>query len=367
MKRMLLLSFFISVFMFSCQTEKKETVHIVKSHSNNIRLNLDGEIYEEEVAFGEFAEGDIILLNAYNENYVFGIYTDVDSFESNIPMNSSMTINLVKDEYPPVVIKVKNGLDLEKLTFDSTTRDDKLKYIYEENQDSPYLRKLRAEYPIDSLANLGNTELDKARIIASWVHNLWEHDGQNVPEKNDALYILEEVKKGKRFRCVEYGIVTTACLNAIGLKSRTLSLRTKDAETRPTGAGHVVMEVFLNDLNKWIMIDPQYDLIVHLNNIPLNAVELQEAITQNKPLEFWTSEEGSQVIYIPWIYPYLYYFTFPFDNRENISSDERLLINGKSNIMLVPIGAKEPKVFQKLYPIDYCIYTHSINDFYREP
>ncbi|MDR2026793.1 MAG: transglutaminase-like domain-containing protein, partial [Prevotellaceae bacterium] len=208
-------------------------------------------------------------------------------------------------------------LQYETLQFDASGRNNEIQFKYNEDANTLYLQKLRAEYPVDSLAALGSSKLEKARIIASWVHGLWEHDGWNEPEKRDALYILDEVKKGRRFRCVEYGIVTTACLNAVGLKSRTLALKTKDVETKSSGAGHVVMEVFINDLDKWVMIDTQFDMITLSGGIPLNAVELQQAITERKDIEMLTTEDEAKVTYISWIYPYLYYFSFPFDNREN--------------------------------------------------
>ena len=230
------------------------------------------------------------------------------------------------------------------------------------------MERLKKEYPIDSVAAKGKTDLEKVQSISSWVHKLWKHDGYNAPEKNDALYILEEVKKGQQFRCVEYGIVTTACLNAIGLPSRTLALKRKDVETTPSGAGHVVMEVFLNDFNKWVMVDPQWDAIFCLNYIPLNAVELQKAITEKKDIQILSDDkELNPNQYIAWIYPYLYYFSHKFDNRENIPKEDKIKINGKSDIMLVPIGATNPTIFQRKFPIDYCIYTHSLIDFYSKP
>jgi hypothetical protein len=35
--------------------------------------------------------------------------------------------------------------------------------------------------------------------------------------------------------------------------------------------------------------------------------------------------------------------------------------------MLVPLGAKNPTVFQIKYPLDYLIYTNSLKDFYQIP
>lgn len=197
------------------------------------------------------------------------------------------------------------------------------------------------------------------------MHDQWRHSGNNVPKKHDAITILEEAQTGKSFRFVEYSIVTTACLNAIGLKSRVLALKTKDVETRKSGAGHVVSEVFLTNLNKWVMIDGQWDAMPVLNNIPLNAVEFQRAIAEKyQQLELRTSSGVSKRFYIDWIYQYLYYFDIMFDNRQGTDIDI-LKINGKRKLMLVPLNAKKPIVFQIKHKIDSCVYTHSLNDFYR--
>lgn len=197
-----------------------------------------------------------------------------------------------------------------------------MKFWYEQNNNNEYLNLLRSKYPIDSLIKDTKTDTEKTLKILHWVHNQWQHNGNNEPRKRDAISILEEVKEGKNFRCVEYSIVATACLNAVGLKARTLGLQTKDVETRQYGAGHVVVEVFLNDLKKWVLIDGQWDAMPVLNGIPLNAVEFQKAIAKNfKELEIKTSSDLSKNHYIDWIYPYLYYFVIPFDNREGTNND----------------------------------------------
>lgn len=106
------------------------------------------------------------------------------------------------------------------------------------------------------------------------MNGLWEYNGENEPIQFDPLYILEQVSKGKQFRCVEYAVVLNGCLNALGLRSRILSLKMHDCETREYGAGHVVVEVFITELDKWIMADPQFNVVPYKNNEPLNAVEL---------------------------------------------------------------------------------------------
>jgi len=140
--------------------------------------------------------------------------------------------------------------------------------LYEQNKNNDYLNLLRSKYFIDSLVIDTKTDTEKALKILHWVHNQWEHNGNNEPKKSDEISILEEVKDGKKFRCVEYGIVATASLNAMGLKSRTLRLKTKNVETTQYGAGHVLLEVYLNDIKKWALLDGQFDampLLIKIN------------------------------------------------------------------------------------------------------
>jgi len=252
------------------------------------------------------------------------------------------------------------------LQFEENSKNNDLKFWYEQNKNNEYLEQLRSKYPIDSIIKEANTDMDKTIKILNWVHSQWRHNGSNQPRKNDAISILEEASEGKNFRCVEYGIVASACLKAIGLKARTLALKTKDVETKSRSAGHVGTEVYLNDLKKWVFIDGQYDAMPVLNGVPLNAVEFQKAIAENyDKLEIKSISKTSKKAYTDWVYPYLYYFDVSFDNREGI--EKRQSINGKKSLMLVPLGAKCPTVFQIKYPIDYAIYTYSLADFYAPP
>lgn len=149
------------------------------------------------------------------------------------------------------------------------------------------------------------------------------------------------------------------------IKSPVLGLKMKDVETIESGAGHVAAEVFLNDLQKWAFIDGQFAVMPLLNGVPLNAVEFQKAIAENYGQLEIQSPVSDKKEYIEWIYPYLYYFDVHFDNREG--SETRRQVKGKSALMLVPSGAKYPTVFQRKYPLNHFLYTHSLKDFYAQP
>lgn len=370
MKHLITLCLFVlaTSYITVSQADSNKRELSLKTKSGRIKIEApDSEIEDAELAFSS-EKSDTLYASVFLENNnSFKIYSDIDTVNFAVPIGHTVFLSVEKNEVKPIVITIKNGLDYDTISFDQTNAIQDLSIVYEDNQNNIYLNDLRSKYPIDSIASTGNSDLEKIRKISSWVHSLWQHDGWNEPEKGDALYILEEVKKGKRFRCVEYGVVTTACLNSIGIKARTLSLKTKDSETRQSGAGHVLLEAYLYDLKKWVVIDPQWDIIPHINGTPLNAVELQSAITNNKDVSIWTSEPITFSSYVAWIYPYLYYLSISLDNREYIDKNERYTYNGYSDLMLVPIGAKKPTIFQQLYPINNCIYTNSIKDFYSNP
>jgi hypothetical protein len=67
-----------------------------------------------------------------------------------------------------------------------------------------------------------------------------------------------------------------------------------------------------------------------------------------------------QATYIKWIVPYLYYLDFNLDQRFYANDYKR------GQVMLVPKGAKEPKVFQRKYPIKNCTYISDPKAFYPQ-
>lgn len=257
------------------------------------------------------------------------------------------------------------------LQFDDSSKQEEIEFFYP-NENNTYLNEIREKYQIEQKVESAKCTTEKVVTISKWVNSLWKHHGFNQPKKADALSILEEVEQGKNFRCVEFSIVTSACLNAIGIPTRVVSLRTKDLETREVGAGHVVIECYIDELKKWIMADPQFNVIAtNKKHLPINSFELQELITTNEPINFisepiFNFEPINTKEYINWIYPYLFYAEIPFDVRYELDKP-KLTIMGKYKLMLVPKGEKNPTKFQRIIDIDYCLYTNSRSEFYQQP
>jgi hypothetical protein len=225
-----------------------------------------------------------------------------------------------------------------------------------------YLLDLRGRFKLDTLIENSQSDIEKVRVICNWVHNLWEHNGANTPEKNDPVSIILEAQKGNQFRCVEYSIVIQGCLTALSIPSRIVVLMTKDVETVDKWGSHYVVEAYLKEFGKWCMVDGQRNAIPRLFKTPLSVIEFQNALANDdQGLNVLNLSKLSTPPYFRWIKPSLYYFQYYIDNRVGAEKNE------KEKIMLVPVGAKEPKIFQIKTTIKNVIYSNSLLNIYDPP
>lgn len=269
------------------------------------------------------------------------------------------------------LINVSPSAGVKNISYSQEPQNPLFVFQYSDTTANEFLKELRSSYRIDKLVAEDNTEFEKIKSILDWTNSRWSHNGSNSPSKSDALTILKEAKEGKQFRCVEYGIVAAAAMNSIGIPARTLGLKSRDVEKVRRGAGHVVTEAYSKELGKWIFMDPQMNIIPVINGVPLNGVEFQREIYNKNPELKLINKQGElnsedKRNYIKWIGKYLFYFDVLFDQK-TLDSDKFKSINGMTKVTLVPVGYKEPKVFQRRYKINYSFYTNSLNDFYRNP
>jgi len=254
--------------------------------------------------------------------------------------------------------------------YDTLSRNAQFEFKFPDTLNNSFLTQLRTEYNLSKLIENKTQDIDKVLSVLNWTHNQWKHNGSNEPSKYDAITILYEARDGKKFRCVEYGIVSSTALQALNFKARVLALKTADVETKKYSAGHVLAEVWMPQFSKWVFIDGQFNVMPILDSIPLNAAEFQQAIAKDK--NFQLIDVNGEVSkkrrkkYLSFVFDYLYYIDTKFDQRY-LPVNEQLSYQGKSTLMLVPLGGKNPTMFQIKYPLDYVIYTNSLKDFYQTP
>lgn len=368
MKRLLLLSLLLPCEAALAQTATYQGLPVIRAHAPRADYRQGPEWVRGNWRVAPEASPDVLslALHAAQETIVFR--TDADSVRYTLKPGETRQFYVLLDDGRYALTELRTtAFAAAPLRFERKRPATPYAFRYETGPDNAYLAQLRQQHGLDAVVQGARNDTERAQRLLHWVHQQWPHDGNNQPSRSDALSILAEVRQGKQFRCVEYGIVATACLNAYGLKSRVLGLKTKDVETTPSGAGHVLLETWLPDQQKWVLLDGQWDVMPVLRGKPLNAVEFQQAIANNyKDLEIRSLSGTPKMAYVNWIAPYLYYLDVRFDNREGLGL-ERSKVEGKSSLMLVPVGGKEPTVFQGEKPINYCVYTRSVAAFYAKP
>ncbi len=113
----------------------------------------------------------------------------------------------------------------------------------------------RADSLRDRLPTPPSSSWETATRLLDWVRRRWDHANDHVDDP-DALEVLERVDRGERFACVEYSIVLSQALNAVGIPARRVDLRQRNHHFG-VGRGHVVSEAWIDDLDSWIVLDGQ--------------------------------------------------------------------------------------------------------------
>lgn len=254
--------------------------------------------------------------------------------------------------------------------YDTLRTDAICPIIYPDTTGNETLRAFRKAFQLREMVGSHEDDLQKAIELLHWTSSRWQHNGGRSAGTSDAFEILRRAAAGEEFSCAEYAIVFATAANSIGIPARVVNLKIREAETAASGAGHSLTEVYIRELKKWVMMDPQSDLVAFSEDQPLSAMELLKAI-DTAPTEIevlfkgeWGSENLIQQV-INWYSPYLYFFDTAFDNRYGVS--EKGSCSGDTRLFLVPLGEKAPEIFQGHHPLTGFATTHSVADFYQEP
>ncbi len=145
-------------------------------------------------------------------------------------------------------------------------------FLYED-PDAPGLAVLRKRYRLEHIVAPGRSELEKLVLLRGWVKRRWVHAAPDVSghDRMNALDLLGQAEKGKRFYCHHYALTYVQCCLALGWQARMLGIFRRDF------GGHNVAEVWADSLGKWVVMDPDYDCHYECDGMPLNALELHRS------------------------------------------------------------------------------------------
>jgi hypothetical protein len=119
--------------------------------------------------------------------------------------------------------------------------------------------------------------------VLGWASSYFEPGNTNV-EIPDALDVIGRADSGGRFACAEYSILLSQALNALRIPARRVDLRQRNYHVG-VGRGHVVSEAWVDDLNKWVVLDGQNGGYWRGDDgSALGLLELQNALTEKQPV-----------------------------------------------------------------------------------
>ncbi|HBA59869.1 MAG TPA: hypothetical protein DCZ92_03425 [Elusimicrobia bacterium] len=137
----------------------------------------------------------------------------------------------------------------------------------EEDLLHPRLRFLREREKLESVTASGRTQFEKIVALRKWTRSQWPPGSKFFYPPWDAVEILDLARKHKNYGfCAQYGVVFLQACLSMGIHARYLDI-----------VGHFVTEVWSDEFDKWILMDPNFDLHYEKNGIPLNAREICEA------------------------------------------------------------------------------------------
>ena len=170
----------------------------------------------------------------------------------------------------------------------------------------PKFDTLKRLYPIESVAGDGD-DFSKAVNLLKWVsaHNYHNSDFiADIP--NNALDFLNyshDKDSSCGINCKALSTILSECLLSIGIKARRIYIMPCSPYTADN---HVVVNAFIKETNKWVMLDPTSTFYVsNEQGEYLSVLELRSHLASQKPIFFskdakynddiWTAEKAEEV------------------------------------------------------------------------
>jgi Transglutaminase-like superfamily len=156
----------------------------------------------------------------------------------------------------------------------------KLPGFIEQNRNSEALAQFRChlnqvlsfEYP-DSLS--------KVVAIRRWVRRQQSQDESVwlTPARashEDPHRLLRELKEGTPGSCRRFSYILLGALLSAGFEARIVGFAI--SLNRRNSRQHMVVEVWLEELGQWVLLDPTFDTLISVDGKVASAIELYEAI-----------------------------------------------------------------------------------------
>lgn len=138
---------------------------------------------------------------------------------------------------------------------------------------SPFIKNLKSD-------------LDKYIAIREWAANQASASGSHKLIKGgDSPWVLiKKLRQGDAARCAIMARTYIGVVNSVGLIAREVALwRYYPLIKGLVPNGHNVSEVWVKELNKWVLMDPTYNAYFTIDGLPASALELHKVLAKRTP------------------------------------------------------------------------------------
>ena len=234
--------------------------------------------------------------------------------------------------------------------------------------DSLRAAEIKEYFQLDTLYSADDDTWDKALAIGKFVTANIPHANQKeYPQKVDAIGLWEYTKNVEpAFNCRLHSIMAFELFSAAGIKARYITCLPEDKNDRDC---HVVNEVWLPELNKWVMIDTDMGghYVTDASGKLLSLREMREHYIADKEMYFYPGYEdghSNKTYYYKYMAKNTYWFACwnnlgfyqeDYDNHPNHELRDKYY-------GLVPSGF-DP--FDKEYHKHTSVATNDVEQFWR--
>lgn len=141
-----------------------------------------------------------------------------------------------------------------------------------ESPDAPHLVALRQRYDLESVVAGPGGDYEGMLRLGAWVGTRFDHGESPLPggsESFEPVALVEAGSRGDRFLCHIAAKLTVYAATSLGWGAR-LGTASRD----PYDAEHGYPEVWSNELEKWVLLDTDYNSVWESKGVPLSAFEL---------------------------------------------------------------------------------------------
>ena len=184
----------------------------------------------------------------------------------------------------------------------------------------PRLESLRKKYRLEKVIEAARDEWHAQLVLKEWVYKAIPGGNPKV-SASTASDILAYAAKGETFYCTHYAITYTECALALGWQCRKIGVDRRHGPQGMSSTHHGVAEVWSNQFQKWVVIDPQSNLHFEKNGVPLGGWEIRaewlkdrgaavdhvvgvppRAVHKNPAIVWWKREEEDETATYFWLY-----------------------------------------------------------------